>query len=166
MAALSRKHIPLIHEVYYAFPCGCVFLFILLFFSFPCMCNFLPFRFETLKCYIDQDDGCAWTREEYLQRRAQLVDGRLLAGDASFKYAKVIRLSTGTDGTRARPVYGIFTIMNEYDQVCKPLPPVGACISSVSHRMHVHTTFKLAPPRRKSRKQMLPSAAILLCFCL
>ncbi|CAB1098485.1 unnamed protein product [Ectocarpus sp. CCAP 1310/34] len=53
----------------------------------------------------------------YLQRRAQLVDGRLLAGDASFKYAKVIRLPTGPDGTRARPVYGIFTIMNEYDQV-------------------------------------------------
>lgn len=64
-----------------------------------------------------QDDGQAWTREEYLQRRAQLVDGRLLAGDASFKYAKVIRLPTGPDGTRARPVYGIFTIMNEYDQV-------------------------------------------------
>jgi len=58
-----------------------------------------------------------WTREEYLQRRAQLIDGRVLAGDASFKYAKVIRLSTGADGSRARPVYGIFTIMNEYDQV-------------------------------------------------
>ncbi|CAB1108010.1 unnamed protein product [Ectocarpus sp. CCAP 1310/34] len=33
------------------------------------------------------------------------------------KYAKVIRLATGEDGTRALPVYGIFTIMNEYDQV-------------------------------------------------
>ncbi|CAN0486499.1 unnamed protein product, partial [Laminaria digitata] len=54
---------------------------------------------------------------QYLQRRAQMVDGRLMAGDASFKYAKVARLATGPDGTRARPVYGIFTIMNEYDQV-------------------------------------------------
>ena len=44
---------------------------------------------------------------------AQLIDDNVLAGDASFKYAKVIRLSTGPDGTRARPVYGIFTIMNE-----------------------------------------------------
>lgn len=35
-----------------------------------------------------QDDGCSWTREEYLQLRAQLIDGRLLAGDASFKYAR------------------------------------------------------------------------------
>ncbi|CAM9700371.1 unnamed protein product, partial [Ectocarpus fasciculatus] len=66
---------------------------------------------------VVQTDGCSWTREEYLQLRAQLVDGSLLAGDASFKYAKVIRLSTGADGTRARPVHGIFTIMNEYDQV-------------------------------------------------
>ncbi|CAM9368850.1 unnamed protein product, partial [Ectocarpus sp. 4 AP-2014] len=64
-----------------------------------------------------KEDGCSWTREEYLQLRAQLVDGTLLAGDASFKYAKVIRLATGADGTRARPVHGIFTIMNEYDQV-------------------------------------------------
>ncbi|CAN0533067.1 unnamed protein product, partial [Laminaria digitata] len=51
-----------------------------------------------------------------VQRRAQMVDGRLMAGDASFKYAKGVRLATGPDGTRARPVYGIFTIMNEYDQ--------------------------------------------------
>lgn len=64
-----------------------------------------------------QDNGQALTREDYLQRGAQLIDGRVLAGDASFKYAKVIRLPTGSDGTRARPVYGIFTIMNEYDQV-------------------------------------------------
>eukprot|EP00752_Nemacystus_decipiens_P018513 g16598.t1 len=63
------------------------------------------------------NDGGSWAREEYLQLRGQLIDGRLLAGDASFKYAKVVRLSTGADGTRARPVYGIFTIMNEYDQV-------------------------------------------------
>lgn len=62
------------------------------------------------------------TREDYLQRRSQMVDGRVMAGDASFKYAKVVRLSTGQDGTRARPVDGSFTIMNEYDQVGKTLP--------------------------------------------
>ena len=61
------------------------------------------------------------THEEHQQRRAQLVDGRVMARDASFKYAKVIRLATGQDGTRARPVYGKFTIMNEYDQVRKTL---------------------------------------------
>jgi len=64
-----------------------------------------------------QDEERTWTREQYLQRRAQQIDGHVFAGDASFKYAKVIRLSTGPDGKRARPVYGIFTIMNEYDQV-------------------------------------------------
>lgn len=78
------------------------------------LCNFCS---ATLECSTCQDEDRVWTREEYLQRRAQLVDGHLFAGDASFKYAKVIRLSTGPDGKRARPVYGIFTIMNEYDQV-------------------------------------------------
>lgn len=63
------------------------------------------------------DEGRTWTRQEYLQRRAQQIDGQVFAGDASFKYAKVIRLSTGPDGKRARPVHGIFTIMNEYDEV-------------------------------------------------
>ena len=62
------------------------------------------------------------TREGYLQRRAQMIDGRVMAGDASFKYAKVVRLATGQDGTRARPVYAVFTIMNEYDQVGTSLP--------------------------------------------
>lgn len=77
-----------------------------------------------------------------------LIDGRLLAGDASFKYAKVIRLSTGADGTRARPVYGIFTIMNEYDQVWKSLPLVASCISQVRHVACTFTPPYLAPARR------------------
>ena len=64
-----------------------------------------------------QDEGRPWTRQEYVQRRAQQIDGHVFAGDASFKYAKVIRMSTGPDGKRAPPVYGIFTIMNVYDQV-------------------------------------------------
>ena len=51
-----------------------------------------------------------------------MIDGRVMAGDASFKYVKVVRLATGQDGTRARPVYGVFTIMNEYDQVGTSLP--------------------------------------------
>ena len=38
------------------------------------------------------------TREECLQRRGQLVDSRVTAGDASFNYANVIRLATGQDG--------------------------------------------------------------------
>ena len=51
-----------------------------------------------------------------------MIDGRVMAGDASFKYVKVVRLATGQDGTRARPVYGVFTIMKEYDQVGTSLP--------------------------------------------
>lgn len=106
---------------------------------------FFVFRLGLMSC---QDDGQVWTREEYLQRRAQLVDGRLLAGDASFKYAKVIRLPTGPDGTRARPVYGIFTIMNEYDQVGENAVHVNATqlrFASVSYpTMRSATPFFLA----------------------
>lgn len=51
-----------------------------------------------------------------------MVDGRVISGDASFKHAKIIRLVTGQDGTRAWPVYRIFATMNEYDEVRKTLP--------------------------------------------
>lgn len=56
------------------------------------------------------------TREDYLQRVGQLVDGMILAGDASFKYAKVIRLKSAGESTTSKPVQGIFTILNEYEQ--------------------------------------------------
>lgn len=74
---------------------------------------------------FQQVDGCSWTRGEYLQRVGQLVGGDILCGDASFKYARMIRLGLGgrirlgLGGRRNRasqPVHGIFTIMNEYEQ--------------------------------------------------
>jgi len=62
-------------------------------------------------------DSVAWTREDYLHRVHQRWDGWILAGDASFKFAKIIRLGAKARGKRTRPVYGIFTVFNEYEQV-------------------------------------------------
>lgn len=57
------------------------------------------------------------TREEYVHRVGQHVDGMILAGDASFKYAKVIRLTSADHSKNNKPIQGIFTILNEYEQV-------------------------------------------------
>eukprot|EP00903_Cladosiphon_okamuranus_P010289 g9740.t1 len=64
-------------------------------------------------------NGESWTREDYQHRVMQRWDGQILGGDASFKFAKVIRLGATTGGERARPVYGMFTVFNEYEQ--KPM---------------------------------------------
>ncbi|CAN0562550.1 unnamed protein product, partial [Ectocarpus sp. 12 AP-2014] len=60
--------------------------------------------------------GIRMTREDYLQRVGQLVVGVILAEDASFKYAKVIRLTSGNQSKTNKPIQGIFTILNEYEQ--------------------------------------------------
>ncbi|CAM9744377.1 unnamed protein product, partial [Hapterophycus canaliculatus] len=65
---------------------------------------------------VIQDYGIRMTREEYLQRAGQLVDGMILAGDASFKYAKVIRLTSAEQSKKTKPIQGIFMILNEYEQ--------------------------------------------------
>ncbi|CAB1102623.1 unnamed protein product [Ectocarpus sp. CCAP 1310/34] len=62
-------------------------------------------------------EGVKWTREDYLPRVHQRWDGTVLAGDASFKFAKIIRLGATAHGERTRPVHGIFTVFNEYKQV-------------------------------------------------
>lgn len=62
-------------------------------------------------------EGAKWTREDYLHRVQQRWDGTVLAGDASFKFAKIIRLGATARGERTRPVHGIFTVFNEYEQV-------------------------------------------------
>ncbi|CAM9377727.1 unnamed protein product [Ectocarpus sp. 6 AP-2014] len=66
---------------------------------------------------VMEADGVRMTREDHLQRVGQLVDGMILAGDASFKYAKVIRLTSAGESTKSKPIQGIFTILNEYEQV-------------------------------------------------
>lgn len=62
-------------------------------------------------------DGVVWTREDYLHRAFQRNDGRICGGDASFKFAKIIRCGARAGDERTRPVYGIFTVFNEYEQV-------------------------------------------------
>ncbi|CBJ33586.1 conserved unknown protein [Ectocarpus siliculosus] len=68
---------------------------------------------------VIEADGVRMTREDYLQRVGQLVDGMVLAGDASFKYAKVIRLTSAGESTKSKPIQGIFTILNEYEQAAE-----------------------------------------------
>lgn len=63
-----------------------------------------------------QVDDIRMTREDYVQRAGQLVDGMIWAGDASFKYAKVIRLTSADKSKTNKPIRGIFTILNEYEQ--------------------------------------------------
>ncbi|CAM9861512.1 unnamed protein product, partial [Ectocarpus fasciculatus] len=65
---------------------------------------------------VIQAGGIRMTRDEYVQRVGQLVDGVILAEDASFKYAKVIRLTSGNQSKTNKPIQGIFTILNEYEQ--------------------------------------------------
>lgn len=83
-----------------------------------------------------QVDGVLMTREDYIQRVGQLVDGKILAGDASFKYAKVIRLTSAKKSKTSKPIQGIFTILNEYEQAScldnfirsPDEPPVISCV--------------------------------------
>ncbi|CAM9724078.1 unnamed protein product [Pylaiella littoralis] len=67
-------------------------------------------------CRLRQADGIRMTRQDYLQRVGQLVDGMVLAGDASFKYAKVIRLTSAGNSKINKPIQGVFTILNECEQ--------------------------------------------------
>ena len=62
-------------------------------------------------------DGVHWTREHYQHLVNQRWDGGILAGDASYKFAKIIRLGATAGGERTRPVHAIFTVFNEYEQV-------------------------------------------------
>eukprot|EP00903_Cladosiphon_okamuranus_P005683 g5646.t1 len=61
--------------------------------------------------------GESCTREDYEHRVMQRWDGRNLGGDASFRFAKIIRIGAKDGGERTRPVYGILTVFNEYEQV-------------------------------------------------
>ena len=74
-------------------------------------------------------DGVAWTREDYLHRVHQRWDGWILAGNASFKFAKIIQLGANARGQRTRPVHGIFTVFNEYERVIylEPLDALLLC---------------------------------------
>ena len=50
-------------------------------------------------------------QEQWYHRRAQLVDGQILAGDESHKITKSIRV------TDAKAFQGVYTMVNEFNQV-------------------------------------------------
>jgi hypothetical protein len=61
------------------------------------------------------------TREDYLHRRFQLIDGCSLAGDASFKFAGKIYVRLPKGGLQ-RPILALYTVMNEFNQVAFQKP--------------------------------------------
>ena len=50
-------------------------------------------------------------QEQWYHRRAQLVDGQILAGDESHEITKSIRV------TDAKAFQGVYTMVNEFNQV-------------------------------------------------
>ncbi|CBJ26286.1 expressed unknown protein [Ectocarpus siliculosus] len=76
-------------------------------------------------------DGVSWTLEEYQHRLMQRWDGEVLGGDASFKFAKIIRLGARAGEERSRPVYGLFTVFNEYEQVVWQRPMKTGALSEL-----------------------------------
>ncbi|KAJ3378559.1 hypothetical protein HDU80_002808, partial [Chytriomyces hyalinus] len=56
------------------------------------------------------------TREFYLHRRMQMMDGNIWSMDATFKVANLV-IIRNANGTSSHPVNSIFIIMNEYEQV-------------------------------------------------
>ena len=65
-------------------------------------------------------EGNKWSRLDYMSRRLQLVDGVIWSGDVSHKVSKkTVIHATLFDGkkTKSQPLYGIFTVLNEYQQV-------------------------------------------------
>lgn len=57
-----------------------------------------------------------WTREDFLQLRQQLVDGKLLSVDQSFKFAKLVRVRLAGRGPDTKPFHSVVTFFNEFEQ--------------------------------------------------
>ena len=60
-----------------------------------------------------------WSREHFIQRRHQHIDGVVMKIDASHKLVKLVRVYAPGAGADTKPTYGGVTIFNEFEQVCK-----------------------------------------------
>lgn len=58
-----------------------------------------------------------WSREEFIQRRQQQVDGTVLKVDGSHKLVKFVRVFDSQAAGGTRPVHCIITFFNEFEQV-------------------------------------------------
>ena len=79
-----------------------------------------------------------FTREEYLHRRQQLVDGRIWCGDASHKLAKLVVLKNSKNqlgDSLSKPINGIFTIMNEFEQILWQRPLFSASLEEMKEEL-------------------------------
>jgi len=75
-----------------------------------------------------------FTREEYFHRRQQLIDGTIWCGDASHKLAKLVIVKEkkpNLGDSVSSPLHGIFTIMNEFEQVLWQRPLFSASLSEM-----------------------------------
>ncbi|CAM9617398.1 unnamed protein product [Pylaiella littoralis] len=61
-----------------------------------------------------------WTREDFLQKRQQLVDGKLLSVDQSFKFAKLVRVRLAGRGSDTKPSHSVVTFFDEFEQAPQP----------------------------------------------
>jgi hypothetical protein len=66
------------------------------------------------------------TREHWYHRRQQLIGGSILSGDAAHKLVKGVRL------LNANVVYGIFTVLNEWNQVVLQRPLLQDAVGSIA----------------------------------
>lgn len=103
-------------------------------------------------------------REQWYHRRAQLVDGQILAGEDSHKIVKSIRVAD------SKVYHGVHTMLNEFGQV---VMQVGACLFLSCSCKHVHScrvrngsTTSGVHHIRHSPYASPPSCHLFNCFVL
>lgn len=86
--------------------------------------------------------GESWNRQMYIQRVQQTIDGCVWSGDASHKISKLTiirnpRTIVGFNRSEAttRPIYGIFTMFNEYEQVLWQQPMATASLKELREEL-------------------------------
>ncbi|CAB1110632.1 unnamed protein product [Ectocarpus sp. CCAP 1310/34] len=75
-----------------------------------------------------------WTREDFLQRRQQQVDGTVLKVDASFKLAKLVRVRAPGAAADTKPFHCVVTLFNEFEQATQIVVVLQKALQSGSLR--------------------------------
>ena len=81
---------------------------------FACTRLFFPLFLPLFSVYQSK-----WTREDFLQRRQQQVDGTVLKVDASFKFAKFVSVRAPGAAADTKPFHCVVTLFNEFEQASK-----------------------------------------------
>ncbi|KAI9104874.1 hypothetical protein DFS34DRAFT_663858 [Phlyctochytrium arcticum] len=87
-----------------------------------------------------EPSGTQWTLEEYMHRHQQLIDGQVWGADGSHKEAaKLIVRARQADANSEshRPIFGLYTINNEYSQIVLQVPMLTHSLSDLKDRMRL-----------------------------